>query len=104
MAIQSFIYFNSKVVRLKGNQRTGLAQRQFYFNSKVVRLKVPTIGESVHIVSKFQFQSGAVKSHTADFLDDVITSYFNSKVVRLKEKKSDFSLRLSVISIPKWCG
>ena len=73
--------FNSKVVRLKDSNLLMLEMCVLRFNSKVVRLKEePILVISLHQM-KFQFQSGAIKSWRASFLQ----AAFNA------------------VSIPKWC-
>ena len=93
-AANAAFYFNSKVVRLKVSKGLVLCGNLWDFNSKVVRLKVCNKSTGLFSTTKFQFQSGAVKSMVT-VPSSALLANFNSKVVRLKAN----SLILAMLSL-----
>ncbi len=116
--------FNSKLVRLKGNNDTDLRYCYIRFNSKLVRLKANQQALVEYWIEMFQFQTGAIKSCPLQSLC-LWGRGFNSKLVRLKAPpvpivpdQSEFQFQTGAIkrlyrrpvradglyvSIPNWC-
>ena len=86
----------------------GDAEQGDSFNSKLVRLKVRFRRQRYHIVYRFQFQTGAIKSGSSQ-MRDCRRSCFNSKLVRLKVKcprprcpvKPRFNSKLVRLKVPR---
>ena len=73
--------FNSKLVRLKECIRKCQHAHKIRFNSKLVRLKARLATKARFHRLLFQFQTGAIKSHTLDIRRQIVKA----------------------VSIPNWC-
>ena len=81
-AVARHARFNSKLVRLKGSGiQAGASILRVCFNSKLVRLKARQPDRQSTVTSKFQFQTGAIKSRRASANDSA----------------------MALVSIPNWC-
>ena len=83
-ASSTWICFNSKLVRLKVPQVQVWCHSQESFNSKLVRLKEALLRENVVPTLVFQFQTGSIKRVTSP-RNPAELHGFNSKLVRLKD-------------------
>ena len=62
--ISASIGFDSKLVRLKGQNLALLMMQDERFDSKLVRLKVHWYWQRSYCLCEFRFQTGSIKSQT----------------------------------------